>query len=218
MTDYISITETNKLIRKVLKESFPGVKFSVRGRSYSMGGSTDIYWTDGPNAKQVEGLISVFEGSYFDGMIDYKGSRYGTLDGQDVHFMVDFIFYERGWSDSLERRVAARIIKEYRLAELPGRPADVDSYVERYNNGDLYNMSPFSNEATLKGGSPYSLQAMLRNGCAKHTFKPFAKHSETLARVSFAGDAESDEEIEEWTLQDEYDACHSQGRSSVTGY
>lgn len=184
MTVYISQTETNRLIRKVLKESFPGVKFSVRTR----GGSTNINWTDGPNQKQVESLISVFEGSYFDGMIDYKGSRYAWLDGHEVSFMADFIFCHRGWSESLERRVAARIINEYRLYELPGRPADVDTYIERFNNGDLYNMSPFSNESTLEGGSPYSLQAMLRNQCGKHTFMPFPKESPTLARVTFAGD------------------------------
>ena len=69
MTDYISQVETNKLIRKVLRESFPGVKFSVRTR----GGSANINWTNGPNTNQVERLVSAFEGSYFDGMIDYKG-------------------------------------------------------------------------------------------------------------------------------------------------
>ena len=40
MTDYISITETNKLIRKVLKESFPGVKFSVQSAA------AVIQWAD----------------------------------------------------------------------------------------------------------------------------------------------------------------------------
>ena len=65
MTDYISQVETNKLIRKVLRESFPGVKFSVRGKSYAGGGSTNINWTNGPNEKQVERLVSAFEGSYF---------------------------------------------------------------------------------------------------------------------------------------------------------
>ena len=109
MTDYISQTETNKLIRKVLKESFPGVKFSVRTR----GGSTNINWTNGPNAKQVESLISVFEGSYFDGMIDYKGSRYAWLDGREVSFMADFIFLHRDQSIDLELRIIGRIANKY---------------------------------------------------------------------------------------------------------
>ena len=47
MSKYINLTETNKLIRRTLKEAFPSVKFSVRGRSYSGGSSTDITWTDG---------------------------------------------------------------------------------------------------------------------------------------------------------------------------
>lgn len=188
MTNYISITETNKLMRKVLKESFLGVKFSVRGKSYAGGGSTNISWTDGPNEKQVSGLISVFEGSYFDGMIDYKGSKYAWLDGCEVSFMADFIFYNRSVSPELEQRIAARIIKKYRLYELPGRPSDVNTYIERYHNGELFNASPFSNEDTLEGGSPHSLCSMLRNQCAKHTFIPFAQLSPTLARVSFKGD------------------------------
>ena len=105
MTDYISQTETNKLIRKVLRESFPGVKFSVRTR----GGSTNIGWTNGPNAKQIECLVSAFEGSYFDGMIDYKGSRYAILDGRDVSFGPDFIFCNRVNSDAFELQMVKRI-------------------------------------------------------------------------------------------------------------
>ena len=109
MTDYISQTETNKLIRKVLRESFPGVKFSVRTR----GGSTNINWTDGPNANQVERLVSAFEGSYFDGMIDYQGSRFAMLDGREVRFMADFIFTNRHYSDDVERMMAQRLIQQY---------------------------------------------------------------------------------------------------------
>ena len=187
MTDYISIAETNKLIRKVLKESFPGVKFSVRGRNYAGGGSTNIGWTDGPNQKQVEALISAFEGSYFDGMIDYKGSRYATLDGQEVHFMADFIFCNRIDSPELEKRIANRIIQKYRLYELPDMPSDVDAMLTDYHNGKLYNVSPYAG-ADCTPLSPHTLQALIRNDCAKHTFIPFAQLSETLARVAFSGD------------------------------
>jgi hypothetical protein len=37
----------------------------------------------------------MFEGSYFDGMQDYKGSNYGSLDGQEVRFGADFVFVNR---------------------------------------------------------------------------------------------------------------------------
>ena len=180
MTDYISITETNKLMRKVLKESFPGVKFSVRGKSYAGGGSTNIGWTDGPNAKQVEGLISVFEGSYFDGMIDYKGSRYGTLDGQDVHFMTDFIFCNRDESIEFELRVISRIANKY------DSDADTGDIHDEFHNGSLYDVTPWGEQCT--GMSTLSMQATIRSALSKHTFCPFPKSSETLARVKFSGD------------------------------
>ncbi len=187
MTDYISITETNKLIRKVLKESFPGVKFSVRGRSYSMGGSTDIYWTDGPNEMQVKGVVSVFEGSYFDGMIDYKGSRYATLDGQDVSFGPDFIFCNRVNSDDFELRMIKRISAKYANQCDYLRAAPPSKIITDYHKGHLYNISPYAG-AELTAGSPWTVQALIRSALTKHTFIPFAQLSPTLARVSFKGD------------------------------
>ena len=187
MTVYISITETNKLIRKVLKESFPGVKFSVRGKSYAGGGSTNIAWTHGPNIKQVEGLISVFEGSYFDGMIDYKGSRYGTLDGQDVHFMADFIFCDRINSDAFELRMVKRVSAKFANQCDYLRNTLFNEIIADYHKGHLYNVSPYAG-AELTGGSPWTVQALIRSALTKHTFIPFAQLSETLARVAFAGD------------------------------
>ncbi len=187
MTNYISITETNKLIRKVLKESFPGVKFSVRGRSYSMGGSTDIYWTDGPNEKQVKGLVAVFEGSYFDGMIDYKGSRYGWLDGREVSFGPDFIFCTRTDSDGSELRVVKRVSAKYANQCDYLRDTLFSEIIADYHAGKLWNISPYAG-AELTGGNPWTVQALIRSALAKHTFIPFEQLSPTLARVSFKGD------------------------------
>ena len=187
MTDYISITETNKLIRKVLKESFPGVKFSVRGKSYAGGGSTNIAWTDGPNAKQVEKLVSVFEGSYFDGMIDYKGSRYGTLDGQDVSFGSDFIFCNRVNSNDFELRMVKRVSAKFANQCDYLRDTLFSEIIADYHKGHLYNISPYAG-AELTGGSPWTVQALIRSALTKHTFAPFAQPSETLSRVAFAGD------------------------------
>ena len=95
MAKYLSCAETAKLVRAALKESFPGVKFSVRSSVYAGGASININYVNGPTAEQVKGVISVFEGSYFDGMTDYKGSNYSSLDGQEVRFGADFIFVNR---------------------------------------------------------------------------------------------------------------------------
>lgn len=95
MAQYLSCADTAKLVRAALKESFPGVKFSVRSSVYAGGASININYVNGPTAEQVKGVISVFEGSYFDGMTDYKGSNYSSLDGQEVRFGADFIFVNR---------------------------------------------------------------------------------------------------------------------------
>ena len=88
---YISVVDTAKLIRAALKESFAGVKFSVKSSSYAGGASINISYVDGPTSKQVEYVISVFEGSYFDGMQDYKGQNYANLDGEEVKEVQDLI-------------------------------------------------------------------------------------------------------------------------------
>lgn len=93
--EYLSCSETAKLVRAALKESFPCVKFSVRSSVYSGGASINISYVDGPTYEQVKAVAGMFEGSYFDGMTDYKGLNYGSLDGNEVRFGADFIFVKR---------------------------------------------------------------------------------------------------------------------------
>jgi hypothetical protein len=93
--EYLSCADTAKLIRAALKESFPGVKFSVRSSVYAGGASININYVDGPTSDQVNAVAGMFEGSYFDGMQDYKGLNYGSLDGQEVRFGADFVFVNR---------------------------------------------------------------------------------------------------------------------------
>ena len=106
MSKYINLTETNKLIRRTLKEAFPTVKFSVRGKSYSGGSSTDIYWTDGPTVKQVQSYVDRFGGATFDGMTDLKSSAYVLFDGETTSFGPDYVFYNRDYSHENVRRSA----------------------------------------------------------------------------------------------------------------
>jgi len=72
MTEYISAADTAKIIRKILKAKFTGIKFSVRSESYSMGSSVRVCWLDGPTSKQVDQAVGVLAGSTFDGSIDLK--------------------------------------------------------------------------------------------------------------------------------------------------
>lgn len=98
MKKYLTCAETAKLIRQSLKESFPGVKFSVKSKTYAGGASINVNWTNGPNSKQVNAIVKRFEGSYFDGMSDYKGSNYSSINGEEVSFGADFVFTNRKYT------------------------------------------------------------------------------------------------------------------------
>ena len=94
-THYLTCAETAKLVRKSLKEAFPGIKFSVRSHTYSMGASIDVAWRDGPTTQEVEAVARVFAGATFDGMTDYKGGVVHQFNGRIVHFGADFVFCNR---------------------------------------------------------------------------------------------------------------------------
>ena len=74
-TRFIGAADTAKLVRRSLKQNFPGQKFSVRTKTYSGGASIDVRWTDGPMGAEVDPVVKSYEGSGFDGMIDLKYSR-----------------------------------------------------------------------------------------------------------------------------------------------
>lgn len=110
---YLTCAETAVLVRKALKEAFPGVKFSVRSSNYSMGASMRVEWLDGPNEAQVEAVTRTFQGSYFDGAIDYKGSVYHMLDGQQVRFGADSIHCTRRYSAAATQAAIDSVYRRY---------------------------------------------------------------------------------------------------------
>jgi hypothetical protein len=136
-TKYISTTGTAKLIRKALKESFPGVKFSVRSDVYSGGSSINVSWTDGPTSKMVEAVAKTFQGAYFDGMQDYKGSTFAMIDGEQVRFGADFVFCERRTTRAFLERVKAAAIRMYgekfAAVEIKDSSYDNTAYFDRTN-------------------------------------------------------------------------------------
>jgi len=113
MTNYLSCADTAKLLRQALKESFPGVTFSVKSKTYSGGASITVKWIDGPTASMVKSIADKLEGSYFDGMIDYKGTRYHTLDGQPVRFGACFIFEEHALSKARAESIVAHFAAKF---------------------------------------------------------------------------------------------------------
>lgn len=59
-----------KNIRIELAERFPGIKFSVRTKFFSMGNSIDVRWVDGPRTTTVQKVIDAYAAGRFDGMTD----------------------------------------------------------------------------------------------------------------------------------------------------
>jgi hypothetical protein len=114
---YISVVDTAKLVRAALKESFAGVKFSVTSDSYAGGASINIKYKDGPTESQVNAVINNFKGAYFDGMIDYKGSCYANLNGEEVRFGADFIFVKRNYSVEFLTKMANEVAVKYAVEE-----------------------------------------------------------------------------------------------------
>lgn len=172
---YLGVAETAKLVRAALKESFPGVKFSVRSSSYSGGASISVNHTDGPNSDQVKQVLGTFEGAYFDGMIDYKGSRYHTLDGQPVSFGANFVSGSRDYSDQQVARGIAMAVSKF-----GGQPISVDDY----RQGRAWSWSWRNSDSPNAIDMGRELNSILY----RMTDRLAVAKSATVARVAFAGD------------------------------
>ena len=139
--EYISVTDTAKLVREALKHAFPTQTFSVRSKSYSGGASITAYWTDGPRTKRVDAVIKAFEGCTFDGMIDLKSYHDSILVGPNgprkVHFGANFVFSARDISnfDDLCKR-ADQLIRSKCVLTPPK-----DGWPERFGNDTVEQLS-----------------------------------------------------------------------------
>ena len=73
---YDSLKKGSRNIKIELQRAYPGIKWSVRSESYSMGCSIDVRWTDGPTPNQVEEISGKYQQGRFNGMEDiYEYSR-----------------------------------------------------------------------------------------------------------------------------------------------
>lgn len=132
MTQYISVADTAKLVRKALKANFPGIKFSVRSRSYAGGASIDVEWTDGPTSKAVDAITNQFRGADFDGMYDLKTYRQNFLDGEEVHFGADYIPSRRNLSRTFVETIARQFCKRFGIPMLEVKGTEQNAWVDTY--------------------------------------------------------------------------------------
>lgn len=112
-TVHETAAQTAKRVRGILKVKFPGVKFSVRSKTYSGGSSVRVHWTDGPRTGSVNQAVQWLEGADFDAMTDSKTYDPPAFVGDEGRLYqvqgADYIFCDRSFSDEgwakMQRRV-----------------------------------------------------------------------------------------------------------------
>jgi len=67
-----------KEIKKVLKEKYPTIDFTVRSKNFSGGDDVNVYWNLGPTEQEIEKIIDEYSDGDFDGMIDLYEYRKHT--------------------------------------------------------------------------------------------------------------------------------------------
>lgn len=123
-------------IRAALKAAFPGVKFSVRKESYS---SVRVTWTDGPPVAAVDAIADQWSAGTFDGMTD----SYSWAKDRKPN-AVQYVFTSREYSEGLEARVRADLLKLW----APNNDYETDRLVHQLTSkADL--RSPYSGVAFI---------------------------------------------------------------------
>ena len=174
----ISCKDTGIMVRKVLKEAFPGVKFTVNTK----GGSLRVSYGDGPCPSIVEGVVDIFAGSYFDSAIDYQGSQYVFIDGEPASFDTSFVFVWRYHSEAGLLRGVSLLRAKY-PENLKAIGLSDDEIAARYKEGNLYGVDLF-----LGTGSADSLRRELNSILYKLSDRFAPSPSPTRATLRSAGD------------------------------
>jgi len=106
MMDHVAAA---KAIRKELKAAFPGVKFSARSSSFSMGDSVDVRWVDGPRTTEVDSIIGKYQYGSFDGMIDLYTSD-NRIEGLPQS---KYVMSSRDLSEEMRQSIREMIAEKY---------------------------------------------------------------------------------------------------------
>jgi hypothetical protein len=92
---WLSAADLARFIRADLKAAFPGVKFSVRSRTYSMGSSVDVSYAGGPETSAVRDVAERYQGIGFDGSDDSTHYHPVTLPSGEVVRASSYICVQR---------------------------------------------------------------------------------------------------------------------------
>ena len=142
MTNYISTTDTAKLIRAALKAAFPGVKFSVNSDKYAGGSSIRVKYTDGPELAKVEVVAKEFVGSVRDYDADCNITRAVEIDGVRTVYGPDYVFVSQQVSPARQAAINAALRsmtqgERSRLARKLGLPSYLNLEPDGFDWGCL---------------------------------------------------------------------------------
>lgn len=102
-----------KNVRRDLKKSFPGCKFSVTSRH----GTIYVSWQDGPTRSQVYELINKFKNGCFDSMTDCY--EYNSTPFNDIYGGIDYINTSRSIGADL-LAIATRLVEQQSGEQITG--------------------------------------------------------------------------------------------------
>lgn len=122
--EWMDAAEVAKLVRAVLKERFPGTRFSVTTDKYAGGASIDVKWADGPGEASVKDAVGRFAGATFDGMIDLKSYLPAMeFGGRTFRSGADYVFCDRTLSFAVLERIVREAVEGNSLLAEAGMPA-----------------------------------------------------------------------------------------------
>lgn len=98
-----------KMVKKELKQSFPGIKFSVTSDSYSGGNSLRASWVNGPTCEAVHKIIDKYQYGHFDGMWDI----YENSNNRDDIPQVKYVFADREVDEEIKEEVFKSLQKTH---------------------------------------------------------------------------------------------------------
>lgn len=164
-----SLIAASKNIKIELALAFPGVKFSIKTRRFSMGDAIDVSWVDGPTSKQVDEIIDRYSAGSFNGMEDiYNYSRNAWIEAFGD---AKYVHSRREMSDAAIGRAIRLVRSKYAV------PAGVDMSVEAYRKGALWSVA-------IDGCGRDNLQGLIGDAAYRQCYaltNPYIRKSEEVA-------------------------------------
>lgn len=105
-----------KLVRAILRESFPNSTFSVRVQTYAFGQWLLIAWHDGPTENQVDRVTSIFTGLHYDADGNLHHCTAVTFQGVPLVGHLDRIIKHRGYTPALVEQAIDELYREHQQA------------------------------------------------------------------------------------------------------